>query len=52
MLAAEAAFAAIGAGRAGDELADYETALRSSWVAKELKQVRNAKPLPHPLRRP
>ena len=45
MLAAEAAFAAIGAGRAGDELADYERALRGSWVAKELKQVRNAKPL-------
>ena len=37
MLAAEAAFAAIGAGRAGDELAEYETAYDSSWVAKELK---------------
>jgi len=45
MLAAEAAFAAIGAGREGDELAEYETALRSSWIAKELKLVRNAKPL-------
>jgi electron-transferring-flavoprotein dehydrogenase len=45
MLAAEAAFAAITAERAGDELVDYETALRSSWIAKELKQVRNAKPL-------
>ena len=45
MLAAEAAFAAIGAGREGDELADYETALRASWIAKELKLVRNAKPL-------
>src|SRR3984957_3796182 len=45
MLAAEAAVAAIAAERAGDELIDYETALRSSWIAKELKQVRNAKPL-------
>jgi electron-transferring-flavoprotein dehydrogenase len=45
MLAAEAAAAAIAADRAGDELVDYETALRSSWIAKELKQVRNAKPL-------
>ncbi|HEY3797318.1 MAG TPA: electron transfer flavoprotein-ubiquinone oxidoreductase [Caulobacteraceae bacterium] len=45
MLAAEAAFAAIAAGREADELVEYETALRSSWVAKELKLVRNAKPL-------
>src|SRR5208283_3075209 len=45
MLAAEAAFAAIGAGREGDMLAEYESAFASSWVAKELKQVRNAKPL-------
>ena len=45
MLAAEAAFAAISAERAGDELVDYEAALRSSWIAKELRQVRNAKPL-------
>jgi electron-transferring-flavoprotein dehydrogenase len=45
MLAAEAAFAAIQAGRAGDSLAEYETALRSSWVAEDLGRVRNAKPL-------
>jgi len=45
MLAAEAAVAAIAAERAGDELVDYEAAVRSSWIAKELKQVRNAKPL-------
>jgi electron-transferring-flavoprotein dehydrogenase len=45
MLAAESAFAAISAGRSGDELFDYETAVRGSWIAKELKQVRNAKPL-------
>src|SRR6201990_1593351 len=44
MLAAEAAFAAVAAGREADELVDYETALRSSWVAKELKLVRNVKP--------
>jgi electron-transferring-flavoprotein dehydrogenase len=45
MLAAEAAAAAIAAQRAGDELVEYETALRSSWIAKDLKRVRNAKPL-------
>jgi electron-transferring-flavoprotein dehydrogenase len=45
MLAAEAAFAAIGEGRAGDELVAYQTAYEASWVAKELKVVRNAKPL-------
>ncbi|HTX50583.1 MAG TPA: electron transfer flavoprotein-ubiquinone oxidoreductase [Caulobacteraceae bacterium] len=45
MLAAEAAFAAIGAGREGDTLTEYETAFAASWVAKELKLVRNAKPL-------
>jgi electron-transferring-flavoprotein dehydrogenase len=45
MLAAEAAFAAIQGGRQGDELAEYETAYQNSWVAKELKLVRNAKPL-------
>ncbi len=45
MMAAEAAFAAIGAGRAGDELAEYQAAYHASWVAKELKLVRNAKPI-------
>ena len=45
MLAAEAAFAAISAGRAGDELVDYEEAYKGSWVARELKLVRNVKPL-------
>jgi electron-transferring-flavoprotein dehydrogenase len=44
MLAAEAAFAAISADRAGDELAGYPEALDKSWVAKELKLVRNAEP--------
>ncbi len=45
MLAAEAAFAALGEGRQADELTGYQTALEGSWVAKELKVVRNAKPL-------
>jgi len=45
MLAAEAAHAALKAGRANDTLADYETAYAKSWVAKDLKLVRNAKPL-------
>ena len=45
MLAAEEAFKAITAGRGGDELVEYEAAYQSSWVAKELKLVRNAKPI-------
>ncbi len=45
MLAAEAAAAAIAAERTGDELVEYEEALRSSWIARDLKRVRNAKPL-------
>jgi electron-transferring-flavoprotein dehydrogenase len=44
MLAAEAAFAAVGADRQHDTLDAYETALRSSWVDAELKKVRNAEP--------
>jgi electron-transferring-flavoprotein dehydrogenase len=43
--AAEAAHAAIKAGRAGDTLAEYDTALRAGPVAKDLKRVRNVKPL-------
>ena len=45
MLAAEAAFEAVMAGRQGDELEAYPEAFAKSWVAKELKAVRNAKPL-------
>jgi electron-transferring-flavoprotein dehydrogenase len=45
MLAAEAAFAALGGGREADLLADYETAYRKSWVYDDLKAVRNVKPL-------
>jgi electron-transferring-flavoprotein dehydrogenase len=44
MLAAEAAFEAIAADRRGDLLETYEPAVRSSWIAKELKMVRNAEP--------
>ncbi len=43
--AAEAAHAAIGAGRAGDELVAYEDELRTGPIAKDLKRVRNVKPL-------
>ena len=45
MMAAEAAFEAIQAGRSGDELTAYQDAYDRSWVAKELKAVRNFKPL-------
>ena len=45
MMAAEAAFAAIGEGRAGDELVAYPKAFDKSWVKKELSVVRNALPL-------
>ncbi|MDO8296319.1 MAG: electron transfer flavoprotein-ubiquinone oxidoreductase [Caulobacter sp.] len=45
MLAAEEAFKALRAGREGDELTGYTTAFEQSWVARELKIVRNAKPL-------
>ena len=44
MLAAEAIAAALAAGRAGDELAEYDSAVRSSWIADELKTVKNAQP--------
>ena len=44
MLAADAAFDAIAADRQHDELAAYPDALDASWVAKELKTVRNAEP--------
>ena len=45
LMAADAAFDALGAGRGGDVLDDYQTAFDHSWVRKELKIVRNAKPL-------
>jgi electron-transferring-flavoprotein dehydrogenase len=43
--AAEAAHAAIAAGRAGDELTDYEAAVRQGPIGRDLKPVRNVKPL-------
>jgi electron-transferring-flavoprotein dehydrogenase len=45
MMAAEAAFAAIQSGRAGDDLVEYEALYEASWVRKELHTVRNIKPL-------
>jgi len=44
MLAADAAYEAVMAGRSGDRLVEYQTAYENSWVYRELKQVRNAKP--------
>jgi electron-transferring-flavoprotein dehydrogenase len=45
MLAAETVAAAIAAGRANDELANYDNAWRSSDIGRDLWRVRNAKPL-------
>ncbi len=45
MLAAEAAFAAIAEGRTGDTLEAYEQAYGRSHVYRDLKRVRNVKPL-------
>jgi len=44
MLAADAAFAALGAGRGNDELTAYPEAFRKSWVYQDLHKVRNVKP--------
>ncbi len=43
--AAEAAFDAIRADRAGDELTTYETEVRTGAIGKDLHRVRNVKPL-------
>ncbi|OQW61363.1 MAG: electron transfer flavoprotein-ubiquinone oxidoreductase [Proteobacteria bacterium SG_bin9] len=45
MLAAEHVAAALAAGRANDEIIDYENAWRGSAVGKDLHKVRNVKPL-------
>jgi len=45
MLAAEAIYDAVAAGRSHDRLDVYETALRQSDIARDLRPVRNAKPL-------
>jgi electron-transferring-flavoprotein dehydrogenase len=44
MLAAEAAFTALKAGRGGDELVDYPESFRASWLYEELYRARNFKP--------
>jgi electron-transferring-flavoprotein dehydrogenase len=44
MLAAQAAFDALAAGREGDELEDYPRAFRASWLHDELHRARNFKP--------
>ncbi|QUL38584.1 electron transfer flavoprotein-ubiquinone oxidoreductase [Erythrobacter sp. JK5] len=44
MLAAESVAAAIAAGQEQTELGDYDDAVRSSWIATELKKVQNAQP--------
>ena len=43
--AAEAACAAVADGRSGDELAEYENAVRGGAIGADLKRVRNVKPL-------
>jgi electron-transferring-flavoprotein dehydrogenase len=43
--AAEAAHAAIAAGRTGDELSDYARAVSKGPIAEDLRPVRNVKPL-------
>ncbi|SDL94811.1 electron-transferring-flavoprotein dehydrogenase [Oryzisolibacter propanilivorax] len=43
MLAADAAFEAIAAGRQGDELTAYTRAFESSWLHEELNKARNFK---------
>ncbi|VDC23642.1 electron transfer flavoprotein-ubiquinone oxidoreductase [Pseudogemmobacter humi] len=43
--AAEAAHAAIKAGRMGDELSDYEADVRGGAIGADLKKVRNVKPM-------
>ena len=43
MLCAEAAFAALQAGRSGDELSTYPAAFERSWLHTELDQSRNFK---------
>ena len=44
MLAAESIAAAIAGGAKHSELMDYDAAVRSSWIAEELKKVKNAQP--------
>ena len=43
--AAEAVTSAIDSGRFGDELFDYEQKVRNGYISKDLKKVKNVKPL-------
>ena len=45
MAAAEAAAAALAAGREGDVLDDYDSAVRTGPIGRDLKRVRNVKPI-------
>ncbi|MBG1233105.1 4Fe-4S dicluster domain-containing protein [Aestuariivirga litoralis] len=45
MMAAEAAVAALQAGREADELVAYQGAYENSWVYQDLKKVKNVKPM-------
>ncbi|HMT13163.1 MAG TPA: electron transfer flavoprotein-ubiquinone oxidoreductase [Aestuariivirga sp.] len=45
MLAAEAAHAALQAGREGDELSSYQAAYEHSWIYDDLRKVKNVKPM-------
>ena len=45
MMAAEAAFNALKEGRKNDELTEYQTAYETSSVRRDLRRVRNVKPL-------
>ena len=45
MMAAEAAVSALAAGRSGDELTAYTEAYENSWVYRDLKNVKNVKPM-------
>lgn len=47
MLGAEAVFQAIKDGRSGDAISSYRQSFDKSWVAKELKAVRNCRPWYH-----
>ena len=44
MLAAEAAFTALGENRSNDQLSAYDDAWKRSWVYEDLYKVRNVKP--------
>jgi electron-transferring-flavoprotein dehydrogenase len=45
ILCADYVFAAVAAGRQHDEIAEYENSWRSSAIGKDLRRVRNVKPL-------